>query len=138
MRKLLTLIGLLSFSAYAAENLVTVELNPSQGKVGHAFESTSIHTFYLRNNDNVTHIYKWLIKQCPMYGGRPDVCHENDGGKLTLMPGQEFQFNRTLIMHLRCGADKESIPTYALSSLDSDNPHDKFLSKEVISHATCT
>ena len=138
MRKLLLSICLLSSSIYASDNSVITKLSPSHGKVGHNFESTSVHSFYLRNDDKITHVYKWLIKQCPMYNGRPDVCPENDGGKLTLQPNQEFRFDRQLIMHLKCGADRQSIPTYALSTLESDNPNDQYLKQEAINSATCT
>lgn len=138
MKKLLLSLCLLSSPIYASDNAVMTVLAPSHGKVGHNFDSSSVHGFYIRNDDTVTHVYKWLIKQCPMYNGRPDVCPENDGGKLTLKPNQEFKFNRTLTMHLKCGAERQSIPTYAMSELDSDNPNDKYLKQEAINSATCT
>ncbi|MGO0624768.1 hypothetical protein ACTMJF_24045 [Escherichia coli] len=138
MKKILLALSLLSSSIYAADNVVLTQLSPSHGKVGHKFESYSVHAFYLYNDDNVTHTYHWLIKQCPMYNGRPEVCPENGGGKLTLKPGQHFQFQRTLTMQLVCGAEKQSISTYAMSELDSDNPKDKYLKQEAINSATCS
>lgn len=138
MKKLLLALCILSSPLYAADNGIMTVLAPSNGKVGHKFESHSIHAYYIYNDDNVVHTYKWLIKQCPMYNGRPEVCPENDGGKLTLRPGQEFRFNRKLTMQLVCGAEKQSISTYAMSELESTNPKDKYLKQEAISSATCS
>jgi hypothetical protein len=134
---LLTVSIALTSNTFALQTNLMAAISPSHGKPGHNFESYSTHAYNIYNDDTVTHIYKWHIKQCPMYNGRPEVCPENEGGKLTLVPGQFFTFNRKLTMELKCGAAKQSIPTYAESTLEMDNPNGQYWVKKATSTATC-
>lgn len=140
MKRLIILASayLLSSSVFAVENVVMTTIAPSHGKRDQIFESHSFHSFHMHNYDNVYHAYKWHAKQCLLQNGKIYDCKAQKNGKIFLEPNQSFEFIQKLVMKMDfCNIGTYTVGTYAVSSIESDNPNDKDVMQEAKSKATC-
>lgn len=135
--KKLSLISLLllSLNSYAMETNIMAVIGAPHGNAGHHFDSVSTHSFYIYNEDNVPHVYNWEMKQCYEYNGRDEKCPTYDSGKLTITPGQVFQFGHYLTLDLFCTDKYFKANIHANSSLKRDDG--KSWIKDAMTRATC-
>lgn len=122
IKKIVTLLTLsLSINVHAKETYIMALIDSPRGKALHNFESKSTHSFYIYNEDKVTHVYNWVMRQCIFYNGSPSKCPTYDSGKLTLSPGQVFQFGHFLTLNLFCEDKNFKLDLYAQSTLKRDD-----------------
>ena len=132
---LINLLSFLSINSYAAETNIMALLGAPHGKAGHHFDSVSTHSFYIYNDDSVPHVYNWEMKQCYEYEGKYEKCPAYDSGKLTLVPGQVFQFGHYLTLDLFCTDKYFKVNVHANSYLKRDDG--KSWIKDIRTIATC-